>query len=208
MQQRVHPHTHPHLPPPSLQPPLQLSINFPFCLVAADIPNTAISDLASDLAPWKPSAPPPAYGVPYPHQSIGLTAWRCYCIQKGRVFRRCIGREGRTGQTGIFKKTGGDVVVGHVCVQPGPHLLYLYLYRVTTKTHLCPRWGAPVRGCPAGSERGRGQSPQIFLSGAERPSPERAPDAQRYCEMWRWNPNMLAQALWTSFGTKMLKKKK
>lgn len=139
MQQRVHPHTHPHLPPPSLQPPLQLSINFPFCLVAADIPNTAISDLASDLAPWKPSAPPPAYGVPYPHQSIGLTAWRCYCIQKGRVFRRCIGREGRTGQTGIFKKTGGDVVVGHVCVQPGPHLLYLYLYRVTTKTHLCPR---------------------------------------------------------------------
>lgn len=59
----VQTHMHAHTAPPYFfqpPPPLQLSINFPFCLVAADIPNTAISGLASDLAPWKPSTRLPA----------------------------------------------------------------------------------------------------------------------------------------------------
>lgn len=42
---------HSYNPQPTLPlPHLLLSINFPFCLVAADIPNTAISGLASDPA--------------------------------------------------------------------------------------------------------------------------------------------------------------
>lgn len=72
MHEKAHTHIHTHLPLPSLQAPLQLSINFPFCLVAADIPNTAISGLAYDLAPWKPSAELPALGSTHAHHAYWI----------------------------------------------------------------------------------------------------------------------------------------
>lgn len=59
---------------------LKLSINFPFCLVAADIPNTAISAVASDPAPWKPSAQIPSSLSYAADRHVELKVWKCYCI--------------------------------------------------------------------------------------------------------------------------------